>query len=162
MFHKDIWPLSKEISIDRWMTIIYRLYGVREIVLTGGEPMLYSFFPELCNFILDQGYFLMVFSNLQSKKGLQVKPHKNYMIYASHHLELTEKGEQTWQNNYKLYAERYNVRVDQLGKDKKVLSKEEEYANCYLKPRFTIDATGGFHFNLLSAMKTYHYPGVSK
>jgi len=159
MFHKKIWPSSEELSFEKWVDIIDNLYGVKEIVITGGEPTLYHAYIPLCEYILQKGYFLMIFSNLQSKKGLHVSPNKNLMIYASHHRELTDKGEETWQNNYKLYKKKFNVRVDHLGKTKKVLSYDDEYKNCYIKPRFTIDAMGGHHFNLLGAMKTYRYEG---
>lgn len=131
-FFNGVYPKDKSrLGFTEWKNIIDKFEQVKEIVLSGGEPMLYKHYTELCNHILSKGYFLMIFSNLQSKKGLQVKPHKNLMIYASHHVELSDKQEKEWQENYKLYKKKYRVVADQLDKDKPILTKEQEFGNCY-------------------------------
>ena len=153
-FYNGKWPKCYEITFSQWTQIIDNLKSVREIVITGGEPMLYDKYNELCNYILDKGYFLMVFSNLMSPNGFDVKSHHRFMIYASLHVPANRK---IWFENYKLYKRKYRINYEILNETKKVLTKEEEYDNCYLKYRTIYSPCGDCYPNILEMMRNMRY-----
>jgi len=106
---------------------------VRKIVLSGGEPSLYYDYTKLTNELLKRGYFVTVFSNLATKKGLQVIKHSNIRICATHHQECSRD---TWDENLKLYRLKYRVDVDLFPDD------DIKTSNSHVKAINTMGMTG--------------------
>lgn len=138
----DSFPDYNEIDLFDWCNIINRINGVNEIVLTGGEPTLYKEFNNLGNYILNHGYFLMVYTNFVFTKTITLYPRNRVFIVASYHRGMTETQKEIWNNNYNKYKNRYRIKVESLRDSKRILSKEEEYNNCYHKQRISYAPNG--------------------
>ena len=79
-----IYPTSKEIQISEWKRIVKSFpRRIREIKITGGEPMIMPYFSEFVNWLIDEGYFVIVFSNLTVKKDIK-KSNKLLIISTNH------------------------------------------------------------------------------
>ena len=90
-------PKSKPLSLDAWKQFLINYdeatidnNGLREVILTGGEPTLLPYFVELCEWILfTKRWHLTIFSNLSNLKLLEVKPSIRLRIGATlhHHVD---------------------------------------------------------------------------
>jgi organic radical activating enzyme len=82
-------PSSKTITLDGWKEIINAFpIKIKEVFISGGEPTLISWLPDLCNWLLDKGYHVTVFTNLHIPIFLiRVKRSRRFQIYATFHQE---------------------------------------------------------------------------
>lgn len=107
-------PVSEELTLDEWKEILSNQFPrpIKEVILSGGEPMLMPYFSELVNWLLDEGKFVCIFSNLLTSNGLKVKPNVRYRIHATYH----KSGNlDRFNKNLEKYSKKYRVNVDEIG-----------------------------------------------
>jgi hypothetical protein len=119
-------PQAKPIGLEEWKEIISNFpVKVKEIFISGGEPTLIKWLPELCNWLLDKGYHVTIFSNLWSVNLLNCL-NKSYrlQIWATFHQEqdTAKRFDSVYQY---LKAGGYNIRVGELGHKSQILPYSE-------------------------------------
>jgi len=106
---------STEIGLDDWKYLVRSFpIKLREIRISGGEPMLMPYYSELINWLLDQGLYVMVFTNLSVLK-LDVNRSRRLIYMATYHKCSNVKK---FQKNLKEYRKKYRVEVHQIGQEK--------------------------------------------
>lgn len=95
-----VMPKNKTLPFEKWKYFLEAFdeatidnNGIREVILTGGEPTLLPYFTELCNWILfEKKWFLTIFTNLSNYKLLELKPSLRLRIGATlhHHVDPDE------------------------------------------------------------------------
>lgn len=112
------WPQAKTMTLAGWKKVIKRLpFKVREIMVTGGEPMLHPEFNQIVEWMLKQGYFVTVYTNLSIAKGNQLPKHHRLRFYASKHSMVRRK---MWPFLTNLYNG-FRVDKNDIGSDKGLL-----------------------------------------
>ena len=114
-------PKAKPIGLEDWKKIIKGFpVRVREVFISGGEPTLISWLPELCNWLLDQGYHVTVFTNLHNDLALtSVKKSHRFQVFATFHQEHDNPFDFT--GAYEAVKKVHNISVGELGDRKKIL-----------------------------------------
>lgn len=89
-----VFPENELLSFDSWKERLTDLdialknstgHGIKEIGLLGGEPTLLPYFADLCHWIIEKRWQLMVFTNLSNLKMLEVKPSLLLRVEATYH-----------------------------------------------------------------------------
>ena len=134
-FYQDSKPLSAILTPDEWMEKIESFpVKIREVTLTGGEPMLYPGFVTLCNKILDSGRFIKVITNLTRNTGLNVKSSYRIRYFATWHniSDLT-----CWVERLKEYRKKFRVDATELETSKikgstrkKIFDSDKDKDDC--------------------------------
>lgn len=102
---------STEIGLEEWKYIIRNFpIRLREIRISGGEPMLMPYYSELINWLLDRGLYVMVFTNLSVVK-LDVKK-TDRLIYAATYHKGMDKDK--WSRNFSTYRKHYTINAHQI------------------------------------------------
>ena len=116
--------------IDYWKEYIKTFpMKIREITLAGGEPSLLPYFAEFTNWLLLQGYFVVIFTNLTNKNIMRISPSVRLLIIATCHSCYDIKK---FIDNYKAVSQKYRINVIEIGNRrlsfsiKKPLSHEKE------------------------------------
>jgi organic radical activating enzyme len=102
---------SAEISLDDWKYLVESFpVKLREIRISGGEPMLMPYYSDLINWLLDRGLHVIVYTNLSV---LKLDVHKSYrLIYiATYHKGLAKHK---FIKNLSAYQKFYNVQTHQI------------------------------------------------
>ena len=102
---------SETIELDDWKYLVESFpLKLREIRISGGEPMLMPYYAELINWLLDRGFYVMVFTNL-TVLNFDVKPNSRLIYSATYH-----KGAKywIWKKHLEFYRKRYKVNAQQL------------------------------------------------
>jgi len=108
--------------------------GIREVILTGGEPTLLPYFTELASWILfEKKWHLTIFTNLTTLKLLELKPSIRLRVDATfHHHEDPVKFNERYQKINKVHR----VDVEEICADpsEQVLSysRAKPYLTCLL------------------------------
>ena len=78
---------KRNLSADEWFDLISNFpITTKEIVLTGGEPSIWRGFSELVNKLLDNGYFVMILTNLTTVKPfLDIRSNSRFLIFSTFH-----------------------------------------------------------------------------
>lgn len=107
-------PVSDELTLDEWKEILSNQFPrpIKEVVISGGEPMLMPYFSELVNYLLDRNIFVCIYSNLLTSNGLKVNPSVRYRIHATYHKSANLKH---FKRNLAIYRQKYRVNVDEIG-----------------------------------------------
>lgn len=83
------WPPIKESTLEMWkdrVTRMSKIIKVREVYVAGGEPTIMPYFVELINWLIDQGFHVLVLTNLKlPDKLLQIKRSYRFSIRATYH-----------------------------------------------------------------------------
>jgi len=115
-------PKVKESTFEELTNFIKNRfpYRIREIKLTGGSPELHKDFVKLANWILDEGYFLIVFTNLMRPDILrQIKPSRKLMFIASYHhakeYNFVSIPVEKYTENYNMIKKDYRIIVEEIG-----------------------------------------------
>jgi len=133
-------PRNKILSFEDWKNFLIKYDkttidngGIREVILTGGEPTLLPYFVELCHWILfEKKWHLTMFTNLSNCKLLFIKPSIRLRVGATfhHHADLSD-----FDINYKKLNKIHRIDVEEIvGEgDKKYLSysKAKPYLTEY-------------------------------
>jgi len=147
LFYNGERPTSSEISWMEWMRIISDFpVFVREVVLSGGEPMLYSQYTELANAIVSSGRFLTVYTNLMLKKGLSVEPSVRIRLDASFHESVDSN---LFLNNLQEYRKKFRVDTNEIEKNeirgsvvKRKLQTKKDIKSCLERRKFCFSPDG--------------------
>lgn len=133
-------PVSKHIGLSKWKKIIKNHpTKVREVVITGGEPMLMGEdFICLVDWLIENKYFVTIFSNLTLKYGLRIKPSWRIRMVATYHRSMDI---QEFRNNLELYKEKFRVDVGEVATNYIPGSKSMKMQPCY-NHRNRIDLCG--------------------
>lgn len=125
-------PKEDELSLEEWKQII-RSYPkkVREVQVSGGEPLVWRDYSAFVNWCLDEGYFVTVFSSLWNQKGLNVRESVRLRIGATYHRNMPKE---LFEYHLKLYRAKYRVNVEEVETDAVVSSytkpmESQEYSS---------------------------------
>lgn len=162
-------PKVKESTLDELKYFVKHKfpYKIREIKLTGGSPELHPDFVEFTNWLLDEGYFVMIFTNLV-KPGVLMELKRTYrlMFIASYHHTKDWESMPAWQytNYYYIIKKHYRIIVEEVGNtpDCKWLSYsklkreigEKEMKSNYVMLRVPPDLKEG-HWNCWGVYKKH-------
>lgn len=127
-------PTGDVKSLDQWKRFITDLNGtfkrdrlkIKEIILTGGEPTLLPYFKQLCDWILDQGFILVVYTNLSNTKKLKsIRKSFRLRIHTTHHPGFFSEAK--FNKNLLDVMSVHNVVVDEIG--------ERRLSSCPIKTK---------------------------
>lgn len=133
-----VFPKNELLPIEKWKQFLLDYDrtqrdsgGIREVILTGGEPSILPYFKELLEWMLfEKKWFVTVFSNLSNKRFLDIKPSFRLRIGSTfHHGQISQER---WESNYKAVNKIHRVDVDEIGEgwlsysNVKPLMKEED------------------------------------
>ena len=109
------YPQCSETTISHWKRIVKSFpRKIKEIKITGGEPMIMTYFDEFVNWLLDEGYFVLVITNLSIKRN--IKKSDRLLFSATHH----ESAKVFHSDYYK----NYRVKIDKIGSTKDLCYRE--------------------------------------
>lgn len=81
-----------ESTLEEWQEFFRRFPDpVKELSVSGGETTLVPYYPELCNWLIDEGYHVSLATNLHKAKldrdwpMLRIIPHHRFQISATCH-----------------------------------------------------------------------------
>lgn len=155
-------PVYEEISAGQLIYIIENLpFRVREIVLSGGEPMLHKDFALIVQMLLVRGYFVTIFSNLISTRLSEVSYSRRLRVTASFHL--TTHREAFLDNLFELtFYCGHNVKVDefpghQSGKGDRI-KPFLDISECMTAKRFNISPDGKIYTNFGALLRGSYIP----
>lgn len=102
----------KEGSLEEWKEYIETFPNkIKEIYLSGGSPEMLPCFVQLCNWLLDRGYLVKVFSNLQSSIVYNVRKSNNFSIQSTYH---HGANKDIFLRNYNIIRNKHWVDVDEI------------------------------------------------
>jgi hypothetical protein len=118
-------PTAKQSTLDEWKEFIKNFpVKIKEVYVSGGEPTLIKWLPELCNWLLDEGYHVSVFTDLYDPQLLlKVKNSYRFQIISTFHHDWEEKlishhltEEKQFKYSYSLLKNAgYRIEVDEIG-----------------------------------------------
>jgi hypothetical protein len=131
-------PICEESNLQQWKTFILNFekdHKIKEVSITGGEPTLKSYLPELINWLLSRKYHVILYTNLFDAIILQqVKVSYRFKVVATFH---HKDNPIQFLRQYQYLSSRYNVDVDEIedGLPKRFsFSKlKSQYGKEYLK-----------------------------
>ena len=88
-----VFPKNETLSLGEWQKFLedYELAhkeigGIREVILTGGEPTILPYFKELLEWMLfEKKWYVTMFSNLSNSKLMQIRPSLKLRVGATFH-----------------------------------------------------------------------------
>lgn len=156
--------VDKELNVDGWVNKILSFpVPVREVVISGGEPMLRDDFAALVNELTLRGYFVTVQTNLSiPKRAAELKKSSRLRISATWH---PSRCEYTTFNYHKMHFKGFRVDVTCPGKTNetgvkihnktRIYSPSEASENCLDIQRFVF-APNGMLFPSFRDMHEYY------
>jgi organic radical activating enzyme len=153
----------KEMPFSNWLEIFDLFpYRIKMVCLSGGEPTLYKEFLDAANYILDRGWFLMIFTNLSKPDVLlKLKPSYRLKIKATYHRGQVDL--EKFKENLAMMKD-YNIDVHELetnsvpGSIKKRMYRENRYLDMKLKNSISFSPDGNLY--LTCADKIYSKDGT--
>jgi uncharacterized radical SAM superfamily Fe-S cluster-containing enzyme len=126
-------PKTKSITLEEWKQKISSFpTKIREVFVCGGEPTLIKWMPDLVNWLIEEGYHVVVFSNLYKPlEFLRVKKSYRMQIRTTFH-HIDEESLERFESSYNFIKLHHNINVDEIGTEKKL-----SYST--LKPYLTMD-----------------------
>ena len=114
------YPKSSEITLSDWKRIVKSFpRKIREVKITGGEPMIMPYFTELVNWLVDEGYFVLIITNLTVMKLFRLSD--KILISATEH---KSTNHDKWRLNYEFYKNRHRVKHGVIGDTKELCFRE--------------------------------------
>ena len=108
-------PSYNELSLDEWKVRLLELFKVvriKEVFVTGGEPTLRKDVSAIINFLLEQGKFVQLHTNLSNP--VCVKPNYRFYVYATLHNTMNfDRAMNTWDH----YKDQKNKLIKQIDRD---------------------------------------------
>lgn len=116
-------PQTKESTLSELIHFVKNQfpYRLREVKLTGGSPELHPEFVNFTNWLLSEGYFVQIYTNLVNPKILmKLKRTFRLMFIASYHhtKEWRSMSPEQYTKNYNIVKKHYRVVVEEIGTDK--------------------------------------------
>lgn len=117
-------PVVKETNFTGWVKWFKRFpYPIKEVYVSGGEPTIHPDFVKIVNFLLSEGYFVKVFTNLMTPgKLFSIIPYYRFSIKATYH---HSQSRLQFDHNYKKVSKIHSVYVDEIESP-----KELSYSKC--------------------------------
>jgi hypothetical protein len=81
-------PHCRVATLEDWKNFMLRLPPgkFREVKLCGGEVTWIPWMPELANWLLEQGYHVLLVTNLGNEIAvMRVRPHYRFKVWATYH-----------------------------------------------------------------------------
>jgi len=106
-------PKVKETNFLGWVRWFKRFpYKIKEIYVSGGEPTLHPDFVKIVSYLLSQGYFVKVFTNLMlPDKLIEIPKCYRFSIKTTyHHSQLLSK----FNKNYQKVNKKHSIYVDEI------------------------------------------------
>jgi organic radical activating enzyme len=115
-------------SIEYWKDWISTFpIKIREVALSGGEPTLVPYFDELANWLLKEGYYVLILTNLTTHIPLmKIQPSRRLRIVATFH-ECYSKIK--FLKNYEIVSKVHRVDVIEIEKEELSFSKKKALSN---------------------------------
>lgn len=105
-------PSCDWIRFTSWKKILTgHRQKIREVVLSGGEPMLHPDFVKLVDWLVSRGIYVTVFTNLTLLSGLKAKPSHRIRLDATYHRSFPRDK---FLANLARYRERFRVDVEEI------------------------------------------------
>lgn len=154
-------PVYEEIGGQTLIDIITNLpFRVREIVLSGGEPMVHRDFVFIYYELLKMGYFVTIFTNLVNGRAVFLNCNRKARITTSYHLS-SKRGEFLYRLA-ECIESGLNVKVDefpghQSGKGDRI----KPFLNineCMTAKRFCIAPDGKIYTNFGALLRGSYIP----
>ena len=114
-------PDSIEKTVEETKDIIKSFpYKINEIQLSGGSPEMWNGFVDLANWILDEGYFLHINTNLTFPHILnKIRTSRKLLFIVTYHHSLNPN---IFESNYNYLSSKYQIKVDEI--DDREMSSE--------------------------------------
>lgn len=125
-------PYAKESTFEELKAYVEKFpIRIRQVKLSGGSPELNMAFVDFTNWLLDQGYYVAILTNLMHPDVLKrLKPSRRLIFLASYHH--TDKwksiSEEKYTDIYNDLRKTYRVVVHEIGKTKLL-----PYSNLHYK-----------------------------
>lgn len=127
-----VMPKNEVLSFEAWKKFLTHFNeatidngGLREVILTGGEPTLLPYFVDLCHWILfEKRWFLTIFTNLSNYELLRVNPSLRLRVDATYHHHADQVK---FDNIYKAVNSIHRVDVEEIGYRVLPYSRVKEY-----------------------------------
>jgi len=106
-------PIVEETNFTGWVKFFKRFpYKIKEVYVSGGEPVLHKDFVRIVNYLLGCGYYVRIYTNLKNiDKFREIKQCYRLSIKATyHHNESLE----IFDMNYKALKMIHSVEVDEF------------------------------------------------
>lgn len=115
------YPESNTMGLVDWIRKVRDFpRKIREVKITGGEPTMVKYFPELVKWLLDNGYYVLVLTNLGRYR--KIKSSRRLIFMATWHHDMPEKQ---FMNNLKKYRDDgHRVNVAEIGKERDLQHRE--------------------------------------
>ena len=152
-------PKAKRVGLDDWKKYVSDFPDkIKEVYVSGGEPSMVKWMPDLVNWLVKEGYHVIVFSNLFNPDLiLQIKKHYRVKIEATYHHDWDEL--KRFDEAYKKIKDHIRVDVGEIGYQALSYSK--------LKQFIKMDDLKEKHYRVSPDLKLYdscysHYSEKSK
>lgn len=112
-------PSTKSITLEEWKQRVKTFpTKIREIFISGGEPTLIKYLPDLVNWLIDEGYHVTVFSMLQFPEVfLKVKKSYRFQIRTTYHHTQGETRDR-FEKVYGVVKDVHNVSLCEIGRQR--------------------------------------------
>ena len=142
------WPKSEEKTICEWMNFLKTFpLKIKEVNVSGGEPTLIKGLQNYINWMLKEGYFVTLYTNLTNSAVIsKINPSFRFRVLTTyHHHAEKEQFEKT----YKMLSKKYRVDIDEISKkylkdsklksfDSKKTMKNSKYKRLRIAPDLQI------------------------
>ncbi len=80
-------PKAKRVGLDEWKQFIKNFpQKIKEVYVSGGEPTLVKYLPELVNWLIGEGYHVILFTDLFNPDLiLKIKKSYKFKIQSTYH-----------------------------------------------------------------------------
>ena len=104
-----------EVTLEKWLHFIDHFpIKLREVNISGGEPTIMDYFPELVNELLKRNLNVSIFTNLSNNKLFECIPSARLRIDASFH-HSQANGDVLFSRVQRLKKGGYQITVNEIG-----------------------------------------------
>lgn len=101
-------------STEQWIAFIKTFpLRIREIFISGGEPSLSKTGMELAKWVIENGYFLTIYSNLTNTNLYELPRSIRFRIMASNHHRFFDQ--EKFLENVNFVRQRHRIDIDKVG-----------------------------------------------
>jgi organic radical activating enzyme len=111
-------PIVEESDFNDWKSFIdrwpYDQIKIKEFAIIGGESILYEYFVDIVNYLLDKGFHVKVYTNLTNiEKYKQITKSYRFRLSATYHKEGNYL--ERFQDNYYAIKKYHNIVAYEIG-----------------------------------------------
>lgn len=118
-------PKAKRVSLEDWKHFIKTFpQKIKEVYVSGGEPTLVKYLSELVNWLIDEGYHVILFTDLFNPDLiLKIKKSYKFKIQSTYH----HSDSITRFDNAVKKLKGYKIEVDEIGSQLLTYSKVKPF-----------------------------------